>query len=359
MAETQSGEGNHREFHILLKIFRERGFPRQQKKLARILGYLSEEHGYKTISKWENNKGIPPDEVYPKLRAALLAAGAATEEELQELGRAYEAVTGTKLPTLSAAESLPGLIEPRLKPDTPFLQELLAVLDWEENRRTFAKLFGSVVASIKMLELVTQKEYGELTPNEWGFPALLHTLRDVIERRGYINFMHAEDLATWTLGFFRNDVYRRLIIVLEACIFDWHRQHNMPQDTAALRHTPLVAKLQQLETQADVSKHAKRMIAELIASITEYQEGEKSIEGYVASVLTDPRNFPKNLQFSELSSRVASHLSDAECVAIAYTFDTDAPYAEEPYSISYNKYFAITVHALRWVVEFQRQLFPG
>jgi hypothetical protein len=231
-------------------------------------------------------------------------------------------------------------------------------LDWEENRRTFAKLFGSVVASIKMLELVTQKDYGELTPNEWGFPALLHTLRDVIERRRFINFAHAEDLAAWALGFFRNDVYRRLIIVLEACIFDWYRQHNIAQNKAVLIGTPLVVKLQQLETQAGLSDHAKRMITELIANIAEYQEGKKSIEGYVASVLTDPRNFPKNLPFSQLGTRVDRYLSDAECVAIAYTFDTEAPYAEEPYSITYNKYFVITVHALRWVVAFQRQLFP-
>jgi len=251
----------------------------------------------------------------------------------------------------------PDVIKPRLSQDTPFLQDLIDAPGLSENRRTFAKLFGSIVATIKMLEIVTQNDYGDLTPEGWEFPELLNTLKDSIEHKGLIDFTHAEDFAAWSLGFFRNDVYRRLIIVLECCIFDWYEQEKLPQDKKVLPDIPLIERLKQLEEQKGVNKKAKRMIRQLIASISNYLERKKSIHEDIVSLLTNPQKFPKTLELTELSPKISKYLGAVECVALAYMFDITAPYSEEPYSITYNKYFVITVHALIWVAEFRRQLF--
>jgi transcriptional regulator with XRE-family HTH domain len=105
--------------------------------------------------------------------------------------------------------------------DHPLMLRILAALERPRNNRTYAKLFGAVVALLADWQLILRHPRARSSQETWDCYTLLPDLRRCIEEKGYIDWEFSRKFIPWSKGFFRNDAQQRLALVLNQCSFWW------------------------------------------------------------------------------------------------------------------------------------------
>ena len=238
-----------------------------------------------------------------------------------------------------------GSLLPAPTNDPPNLMaRILAPLDPPKSDRTYAKLFGAVVALLTDWEIILRHPTYRFSREMVDYPALLPELRRCIEEKGGINWEFSPIFIPWSKGFFRNDAQQRLALVLNRCAF-WWLVAERPTEKDQWSKKNFLEWLEALQ------QPLSNDLLEVLNTSDEMNDAIKHVNMFTSPYRPDLKvtTVEELVDHKEMPSEVA-------CAAIVYTLIDTALSADEQYGWAYDIEWAVTAKALFWIGAFRQTM---
>jgi transcriptional regulator with XRE-family HTH domain len=265
---------------------------------------------------------------------------------------------------LRIADKVPLLPVPTSDPANPNLMaRILEIPTPPADGRTYARLFGAVVALLKYWELINDPRRPTSLPR-WEFEKLLPGLNGSIEKYGWVDYMYSRDFSRWAMGFCRNHVYRHTSVVLMRCVRELLTR-KLPQDASWLQKE-LHEQLELLKIcVASDNASELNLIADLADVFSQYAEDADKLKHTRAEVasrriqeltFTLTRRFPRGIPLEEVVDDDRLVPSGIECICIVFLLDSSFLSQEETFGLDFIVEWVIAAKALLFTGIFWKQI---
>ena len=235
--------------------------------------------------------------------------------------------------------------KPRLlRTDHPLITKILTTLEPQKSDRTYAKLFGAVVALLTDWEIILRHPIHRLSRETADYLALLPDLRQCIEEQGGIDWEFSSKFIPWSKGFFRNDAQQRLALVLNRCAF-WWLVAERPNEKD---HWSKKSFLEWLEA---LHQPLSDDLLDILNTSGDMNDAKERVSGFASPYKPNP----DVTSVEELVDH-ADMPSEVECAAIVYRLIDTALTVDEQYGWAYDIEWAVTAKALIWIGAFRQTM---
>ncbi len=252
-----------------------------------------------------------------------------------------------KAPLLPASNSDP--IQPNL------MARILDIPTPPAEGRTYARLFGAVVALLKYWELINDPRRPTSLPR-WGFEKLLPGLKGSIEKYGWVDYMYSRDLSRWAMGFCRNHVYRNTSVALMRCVREWLTSKR-PQDKSWFQkelHEQLILLKACIPSGEPKNPHPieelEKIFSEYVVDASKSEHTQIEIaSGRVQDLTFKLNRNPRTIPLEQIIDDDKLVPSGAECVCIVFLLDSAFLSYEETFALDFIVEWIVAAKALLWM----------